>query len=347
MGEKKISWLSWNKASFDKALNEKKPVLLDIHGVWCHWCHVMDKTTYSNEQVIDFVNQNFIPIKVDTDKRPDVNERYNAGGWPTTAILTPKGSVIQAATYVAPEQMIIFLKSSINYFRTNEKELDLNLQKTLQEKTSKTMLLNTQDLVENVVLEAKSSYDQSFGGFGFEPKFPMPDVLSFLEFYYLHSKDTQVEEILKKTLTSMAKNGLFDTEEFGFFRYSTTRDWSIPHFEKMLEDNALLLSVYVDAAKLFGDEIFSGTAKKIIDYLLNNFFDEKEKMFYASQDADEKYYSLSLNERKKLVSPAIDRTFFVDLNCIAAGSFLKAYSLFGEEKYKVIGLDCLKKIYEK
>lgn len=348
MANQKINWLSWGKEVFDKALYEKKPVLLDIHGVWCHWCHVMDETTYSNASVIELVSEYFVPIKVDTDRRPDINERYNAGGWPSTVALTPSGSVIDNATYLAPDEMLSFLKSALNSFHVLGEQLDMQAQhKKNSEGSWEGHLAAPDDFVQAVLLEAKNSFDAYFGGFGREPKFPMPPVLSFLEVYYLYTKDKAAKIILEKTLSSMHEKGLFDKQENGFYRYTTTADWSIPHYEKMLEDNARLLVVYMNASKLFESRAFFGVSKKIIEYMSSSLFDECQNYFFASQDADEEYYKLPLHERKKLKKPLVDKTLFTDLNCLAVESFLSASVFFNDDSLEKMAIDCLEKVYEK
>ncbi len=344
----KIAWLEWKKETFELAKKLSRPILLDIFGPWCHWCHEMDETTYSNDRVAEIVNQNFIPIRVNTDKRPDINERYNAGGWPTTATLTTNGTKIQSATYLPPDQMIIFLKSSLNAFNVFGEKIEERSKNVFSEEIApKKILLNSSEIVESVASQAKRAFDSRFGGFGEFPKFPMPELLGFLEFYCLLSRDTQTSEMLKQTLLAMYEGELFDKEEFGFFRYSTTRDWSVPHYEKMIEDNAQLLVVYMDAFKLFGETAFFEASKKTLEYIMLNMFDRDEKVFFASQDADEEYYKLSLEDRKNSDKPFIDTTVFSDWNALMVQAMLKASVFFGEPAFEKTALDCLKSVYRK
>ena len=166
-----INWQDWSQASFSQAEKEKKPVLLDIHGVWCHWCHVMDRETYSGPEIISFVSENFVAIKVDTDKRPDINERYNMGGWPTTAVLSPKGNIINGATYLPPNYLKQFLQNALNYFKIAGEALDR------QEFVKKPVLPDNAlhesgQLIENFKEIAVQNFDEEFGGFGAQPKFP-------------------------------------------------------------------------------------------------------------------------------------------------------------------------------
>lgn len=338
MESKKIQWLEWSKEAFDKAKKEKKLILLDIHGTWCHWCHVMEQTTYSVPTVAQFVEENFVPIKVDTDRRPDINERYNSGGWPSTVVLTTTGQIVLQATYLPPQELLIFLKSALTPSALQKNvEAELLLDSTGPRK----VLFDENELVNSVVVQARHSFDEYFGGFGTEPKFPMPDLLNFLELYHLYFHDQEVKNILLSTLSTMAQSGLFDSFENGFFRYSTTRDWSIPHYEKMLEDNAQLTIVYLNVYKLFGEELFLYTAEKTLSYMLGTLFDKKSLLFYSSQSADEEYYLHLAADRKKLNAPPVDKTIFTDLNSLAIDALFKAWAVTGKNHYKETAVSSL------
>ncbi|MBI4044082.1 MAG: thioredoxin domain-containing protein [Candidatus Diapherotrites archaeon] len=342
---KKIEWLEWSSEAFEKAKKEKKPILLDIHGTWCHWCHVMDQTTYANEAVAGFVSENFVPVKVDTDRRPDINERYNAGGWPSTVVLTAQGVIVLQATYMPPRELLVFLKSAIASSFSSSMQKNPEAEKLLHAQISpRRVLLDESELVKGVLAQARDSFDEFFGGFGAEPKFPMPDLLCFLELHWLYFRDADVKNILLGTLSQMALGGLFDSQENGFFRYSTTRDWSIPHYEKMLEDNARLCGVYLDAYRLFGREEFLSTAEKTLSYLREKLFDKNSSLFFSSQSADEEYYLHLAKDREKLRAPPVDKTIFTDLNSLAAEALLKAWVVTGEKEYKAMALACLKSL---
>src|SRR2546427_7169514 len=166
----KIQWLEWGKDSFEKAQSLGKPILLDITGSWCHWCHVMDNTSYSDPAVIDLVNKNFIPVRVDTDKRPDVNRRYNMGGWPTTAFLDNEGRIITGGTYIPPQQLREVLRSVLDFYGTNKGKVGSKLQPTRIPQAKNEPLSDkiTKDIATTVAV----NFDMDYGGFGFEPKFP-------------------------------------------------------------------------------------------------------------------------------------------------------------------------------
>ena len=330
----KINWLDWNKESFEKTKKEDKPILVDISAVWCYWCKRIDKDTYSSKLVIDKINKNFIPIKVDTDKRPDINVRYNLGGWPTTAILNKEGKVISGGLYLPPFDMLDFLDNALEIFKEKKDE-------KIEENLFELKKFDNKDLnkiKEEILLTIECSYDPYFGGFGNGQKFPHNSVLEFLMNLF---DDKNVKTILIKTLINMADGEIFDKEEGGFYRYSTQQDWSQPHYEKLLDDNARLLKNYLLLYKLTEIEKFKEVSLKTANFILNNLLNKEKTFFYASQDADEKYNKLSLKERQKLKKPFIDTTLFLDFNCYAIQSFFTASEILNDKKFKEIALKVL------
>src|SRR2546425_7969765 len=318
----KIQWLEWGKESFDKAQSLGKPILLDITGSWCHWCHVMDNTSYSDPAVIDLVNKNFIAVRVDTDKRPDVNRRYNMGGWPTTAFLDNEGRIITGGTYIPPQQLREVLRSVLDFYGTNKGKVGSKLQSTRISPAKNEPLSDriTKDIATTVAV----NFDIDYGGFGSEPKFPHTEALEYALLRYRYHAEKEMLTVVTKTLDKMGTGGVYDRVEQGFFRYSTTRDWSIPHFEKMAEDNAKLLGVYLHASQATGNPYFRRIAEGIVNYVRNSLSDQQNGGFYGSQDADEEYYKLSKNEREKSKAPSIDRTLYANYNSLFVSSFLLA-----------------------
>src|SRR2546427_9023747 len=318
----KIHWLDWGKDSFDLSRSSGRPILLDIKGSWCHWCHVMDETSYSDHSIIDTVNKNFVPIRVDTDKRPDINRRYNMGGWPTTAFLDSEGRVITGGTYIPPQQLREVLRSVIEYYRRNKGMAQSKLEPVVLPKPTGQGL--SEGTVRDIATSIAVNFDIDYGGFGFEPKFPHADALDLALLMYKYNGEKEMLTIANKTLDKMGKGGTYDQVEGGFFRYSTTRDWSIPHFEKMAEDNAKLLGVYLHASQATGNPYFRRIAEGIVNYVRNSLSDQQNGGFYGSQDADEEYYKLSKNEREKSKAPSIDRTLYANYNSLFVSSFLLA-----------------------
>jgi hypothetical protein len=332
---KAIRWREWSKDAFDEARKGNKLVLLDLSAVWCHWCHVMDSTTYSDTEVIAAINDNFIPVRVDIDRRPDISERYNRGGFPTTAFLSDLGESVWGATYIPPTDMKRIVKAILDAKASGEIDSALergrlrylDISKAQQKKrTADSEFITT--LFEDVF----SAYDVEHGGFGVAPKFPHPDVVNLLLQRYTHNLDNELAEAVTNTLDRMT-NGLYDTVEGGVFRYSVTRDWREPHYEKMLETNAGFLRNLLHALKTLGHERYAATARGVANYLLNCLRDPIGGGFYGSQDADEDYYGLSAKDRLKRQTPAVDRTVFAGWNSEAVVALLEAGFVLRERSY--------------
>lgn len=323
-----FSWWEWNDESFRLAKELDVPIVLDISASWCHWCHVMDEKTYADPQVAEIINSEFIPIRVDTDKRPDVNHRYNMGGWPTTAFLTPDGEVLTGGTYLTVPQFLQIARKVSDYYRDNKGAIQEKAEELESDSAVVSSLpISTDDLSARVMEDAVSvvlmGFDKENGGFGSEPKFPQTESLELALAEYQRTGAEQLRNIVEKTLHSMASGGMYDQVEGGFFRYSTTRDWRIPHYEKMADDNAKLLALYIHAFQVFGDEFYKNTAASIVRYLLEKLTDERG-FFYSSQDADEDYYALPAAMRAKAKSPYIDKTPYTNYNAMLVSALLQA-----------------------
>lgn len=348
----KISWLPWNKESFQKAKELDKPVLLGISAVWCHWCHVMDQTTYSNSEVARLVQELFVPIRVDRDQRPDIDKRYNMGGWPSTAFLTPDGEVLTGGTYIPPQQMKMLLEHISHTYQTEKDNLKAKIKKLEQETKKPQAELGLDDegfqsVIDGLMLEIASRFDSLHGGFGDAPKFPHSGALRLALLQHHIQGHNAALSIVKKTLTAMGSGGIYDKEEGGFFRYSTTRDWSIPHYEKMCEDNAKLIVNYLEAYQVTGDETFKDTAKGTLAYVNEKLSDQKNGGFYGSQDADEIYYKLSLKERQDRTPPRIDQTIYVNWNAMMVSAYLLASTVLKEPSYQKFALKTVNLLLDK
>jgi uncharacterized protein YyaL (SSP411 family) len=315
-----IRWHSWSSEAFDEARTTRKPILLSISAVWCHWCHVMDETTYSQPGVIELINRDYVPIRVDNDVRPDINQRYNMGGWPTTAFLTPSGDILTGATYLPPDQMAGALARIATYYRNNQAEIAsrvLEARKRSAGVVARSAGSLEPGLVDSVLDAVKAAYDPEYGGFGGAPKFPQTDALLLLLEQAALRADEQLRRMAVHTLEQMTSGGMYDHVEGGFFRYSTTQDWSVPHFEKMLEDHAGLVQALALAG--IGDALAKTTG-----YLDGVLRDPGTGLFGGSQDADEHYYSLDATGREKLMPPYVDRRVYTAWNAALAISYLDA-----------------------
>ena len=352
MTKTKVSWLQWCEESFRKAQDIDKPILLGISAVWCHWCHVMDQTTYSDSEVARLIEDRFVPIRVDRDQRPDIDKRYNMGGWPSTAFLTPDGEVLTGGTYIPPQQMAALLEQVSLHYQKNKVSLKTRIKLTEKatQKSSQAYGLDREDfqsVIDGLTLGIASRFDSLHGGFGDAPKFPHTGALRLALLQHHLKGHKAALNIVKKTLTAMGSSGIYDSVEGGFFRYSTTRDWSVPHYEKMCEDNAKLLVNYLEAYQVTGEKHFRDTAKGILTYVNAELSDQENGGFFGSQDADEVYYKLSLAERQNRTPPRIDRTLFVNWNAMMVSAYLLAALALEEPSCQEFALRTVVMLLEK
>jgi len=328
-----IHWHEWDDDTFLLAQAEDKPIFLDLTAVWCHWCHVLDETTLSDPEVIRALNERYIPVRVDNDRRPDINERYNQGGWPTIAFLTATGELLGGATYLTPEQMRPLLTRIADYYRENREQIAAEVARLRSSAASEAVRGQLSKAMVDVVAEAVSkAFEPTFGGFGQQMKFPNPEAMAFALRRHHLTGDQRMLEIAALTLDAMAAGGIYDQVEGGFFRYSTTPDWSIPHFEKMLEVNAGLLANYAEAYHLTRTEYYRQITQGIMQFLEQVLLDNDRGVFGGSQDADEEYFRLPAEQRAQRGIPHVDRTVYVSWNAMAASAYLAAYRATGEER---------------
>jgi uncharacterized protein YyaL (SSP411 family) len=333
-----IGWRPWSDKAFQEAQVSDKPVLLAISAVWCHWCHVMDETSYSDPEVIRLINERYVPIRVDNDERPDVNRRYNMGGWPTTAFLTPDGEIVHGGTYVPPDAMRTYLGQVADLWSTQRSELAQRVAE-LREKENEARAPKSGDLsfqiVDQVGSLIRGQYDPQFGGFGREPKFPQPRLLRFLLDEHRRFGYPEIATMLHRTLGAMAGGGMYDHVEGGFFRYSTTRQWEIPHYEKMLEDNAELLAIYAEAHRSFKTAGYDRVVRDVIRWMDATLWQPEKNLWAGSQDADEHYYTLdSKEERAKHDAPFVDRTGYTGWNALAASAYWASWCAIGDDGFE-------------
>jgi len=336
-----INWREWNAEAFEQAEAGDRPILLSISAVWCHWCHVMDETTYSDQGVIDLINRDYLPIRVDNDLRPDINSRYNMGGWPSTVFLTPRGDILTGATYLPPEQMQGALKRVGSFYRGNKPQVVAQVLEN--RKRSRSAIASSAGsleppLVDAVLAACENAYDASYGGFGGSPKFPQTEAVAFLAEQSVLRSRPELLEMARFTLEQMAGGGTYDHVEGGFFRYSTTQDWSVPHFEKMLEDHAGLVTGLALAGE--GEILDSATG-----YLERVLRDPESGLYAGSQDADEHYYALDEVGRRGLEPPYVDRRVYSNWNCMLAVAYLEADARLGRPGLRASALTLLERLF--
>ena len=345
-----IGWMPWSDEAFELARRESKPILLSISAVWCHWCHVMDETSYSDESVIAAIRDRYVPVRVDNDQRPDVNARYNQGGWPTTAFLTPDGALIAGATYLPPDQMQQALDQIATFYSSNraqieERAAEIRGARRTYEPAPASELRESAIAVVSERISA--AYDEEYGGFGDAPKFPMLEALEFLLQEWRVTHEQRLYDMVAKSILAMSGGGTYDHVEGGFFRYSTTRDWSVPHFEKMTEDHAGLLRILAILMRTTRNEAFRETLVSATGYVRSVLLDPASHLFAGSQDADETYYALPLEERRKMQAPYVDRTSYSNWSAAMAGTFVIAGDALEDERVIAQGEAALDTLHER
>ena len=332
-GAKTILWRDWSEEAFEAARSEDKQVLLTLGATWCHWCHVMDETSYSDERVIELVNSRFIPVRVDVDQRPDISLRYNQGGFPSVAFLNSRGEFLAGRPYTPPDAMVVLLRqvSSGEVTPGGGHPAD---------HTASPGRDGANASVDAVSGRLTELYDEQFGGFGLEPKQPPWEALHFLTARYGLTGERSVLGMVETTLQGMW-HGIYDRKDQGFFRYSVSRDWKVPHYEKMLVSNASLAIVYLEAFQITRRATYRAAIDGILHYLLTTLFSSGEGLFFASQDADEPFYQGSWKDRDATTPPPVDRTFYAGWNALAAHALIQAANVLGNSDHRRTGSDIL------
>lgn len=294
----------------------------------------MDDKTYSDPEIAETINDKFVPIRVDIDRRPDISERYNRGGFPTTAFLSDRGESIWGATYVPPTDMKRIMEAILRAHDSGE--IGRALERSRTHITDINKRASRDDSVDSGFLAAIfedifASYDSEYGGFGTEPKFPHQDVVDLFMTRYAETADHDLADAVINTLEQML-SGLLDKVEGGVFRYSVTRDWQTPHYEKLLETNTGFLRNLTQAFGIFGDRGYCEQAIDVAKYIITNLQDPESGGLFGSQDADEEYYKLPGSERARRTPPSIDRTVYAGWNLDASSALTLAGIVFENDE---------------
>ncbi|KMQ51082.1 Thymidylate kinase [Chitinispirillum alkaliphilum] len=318
-----VDWYPWGGEAFEKATLENKPIFLSIGYSTCHWCHVMEDESFSDPQVAELINQTFVPVKVDREERPDLDDIYmyvcqvitGGGGWPLTVILTPEKLPFFAATYIPKETtgnfigLLDLIPQIDNLWSERRDDLmgsAVQFANSLRMFTSSSeTAFEDNEVIEEAYTQFKEQYDTRNGGFGDAPKFPSPHILLFLLRYWKKSGNQHSLDMVEKTLQQMRGGGIYDQLGYGFHRYTTDTSWRKPHFEKMLYDQAMLTIAYTEAYQATGKEEYKNTAEEIISYVTSNLTDPQGG-FYCAEDADTegkegKYYTWSAKESSNVL----------------------------------------------
>jgi len=338
-----IDWYPWSNAAFDKATKEDKPIFLSIGYSTCHWCHVMEHESFSDKEVAELLNQYFVSIKVDREERPDIDQVYMAvtqtitgrGGWPMTIIMTPDKKPFFAGTYFPKTTrwerpgLMELLPKVVDAWKNDREKVLSSAEQITQHVIGLNKRLPGTDIDQKTLEKSQAflaeMYDPQHGGFGTSPKFPSPHQLIFLLRRYHHTQNQKALEMVEKTLINMRLGGIYDHVGYGFHRYSTDAKWLVPHFEKMLYDQALLTMAYIEAYQAIGRTFYSQVVREIIAYVLRD-MTSAEGGFFSAEDADSegvegKFYLWTTSEIRKIFDPANAELFEQVYNMKKEGNF--------------------------
>lgn len=343
-----VNWYPWGDEAFNKAKIEDKPIFLSIGYSTCHWCHVMEKESFEDHEVSELLNKVFIAVKVDREERPDIDGIFmtasqimtGTGGWPLTIIMTPDKKPFFAGTYFPKESgfgtigikdLILNVQDIWNDNREEALKSGDQILKALKDvSTTETGTDLGMEILEKTYNELSKVYDEENGGFGEFQKFPTPHNLIFLLRYFKRQGNKHALEMVKKTLDSMRMGGIFDQLGFGFHRYSVDRFWLVPHFEKMLYDQALIAMAYTEAFQVTGDVKYKKTADQIFTYVIRD-MKSPEGGFFSAEDADSegvegKYYMWTDDEIKGALEPEEVKLASMLYSINSSGNFNDGYS---------------------
>ena len=339
-----VDWYPWGREALEKARLEDKPILLSIGYSACHWCHVMEQESFENQEIAKIMNANFINIKVDREERPDLDTIYmnyvqmttGSGGWPMTVFLTPSQIPFYAGTYFPPEDRNGrpgFKRVCLNIaevYRNKKTEIEVDGPQTIQRLTQMNVL---PDSVRKINVESFnqafnqlfSRFDMTYGGFSGAPKFPSSMNLAFLLRYYLRTGQTKARNFVELSLTKMAAGGMYDQLGGGFHRYSVDERWLVPHFEKMLYDNALLSQLYLEAYQLTQKLIYRRIVEETLDYVAREML-SPQGGFYSTQDADSegkegKFFLWKQEQINQILSNQESKVFSLFYDVTSEGNF--------------------------
>jgi len=298
-----VDWFPWGAVAFEKAKRENKPVFLSIGYSTCHWCHVMERESFEDKEIAEKMNEIFVSIKVDSEERPDIDNIYmkvcqlmtGSGGWPLTVIMTPDKEPFFAGTYfpnasrfgkIGMRELIPWIDNIWSKQPDEIEKTIIQINSALEKMSNISSKTNLNEAALNEAYEKFArSFDENYGGFGGTPKFPIPHNLLFLLRYYLRSGEPEALSMVETTLKKMRNGGIYDHIGSGFHRYSTDQKWVLPHFEKMLYDQALLSMVYTETYQATGNKEYKTIAEDILDYVLRD-LTSTNGGFFSAEDAD-------------------------------------------------------------
>lgn len=357
-------WSEWSDEAFAEARARNVPVLLFVRASWCRYSNELEKQVLADARVQKLLEERFVALRVDKDRRPDIDARYSKGGWPTLAWLADDGELLAADNFLDTEELVARLELVSDYYAKNRELIRLRIREIeerraieesqAQEPTGgrrptsvgRAPVLSL-DIVDSVARTILENADPVYGGWGREHKFPNVEALDFALIRWSQTGDQQMLGLVRRTLRCMQEGEIHDRVEGGFFRYATQPDWSVPNHEKMLDSNAQRLFVYLEAHQALGDESYRATAEGILRWMHATLLDPKTRAFQGSQSANPAYSHLAtLEQRRVFGAPRVDPTIFANWNALAVSALLKASMVLRDEKHRTQALATLDFVVE-
>lgn len=333
MGE--LNWRDFDESTFQEAERLDRPVLLLLQASWCRFSRRMESEVLSDPELEPILRDGFVLVRVDKDRRPEVNDRYNMGGWPSLCVLTPGGDLITGGTSFTAAELRDLLQR-VGRLWAEQRDMIAERLDELHavERADASAARHEGELgpaiVEKVQRAILEDFDDVYGGFGQGQKFPHSESIDFTLLRFVQTREEALKAVALLTLRQMADSPLHDPVEGGFFRYSTTRDWRSPHTEKLLETNVGLLRNYLEAYQVFDLAEFRQVAEGIIEYLRGHLRHPEHAAFAGSQDSADDYYALDAARRAEATPPEVDLTLYTNWNAAAASALFKASAVLGD-----------------
>jgi uncharacterized protein YyaL (SSP411 family) len=345
-----MEWREWSEEAFAAARRDGRPVLLFLKASWCRWCRELEREVLADPRVERLLADHFVSVRVDKDRRPDIDARYSQGGWPTLAWLDDSGELITADAYLEADDLVERLQLIAGYWAENRETIRRRLAETaersereaLRRPDGGTQRDGDAEIVEWVARTVLGSADPQWGGWGREHKFPHPEAIDFALIRWSQTGDEAMRKLVLRTLRNMQRGEIHDRVEGGFYRYATSPDWNAPHFEKVLDSNAQRLYAFLEAYQAMGEDSFRETARGILRWMEATLLDPATGAFRGSQDASPTYARLTtLEARRAAGAPACDPTIFANWNAMAVSALLKAATVLREPRWRERALGTL------
>lgn len=337
-----MDWKTWEDQPLETATETQRLALLLLVAPWCRFCHEFEDGVLSDARVATLIEEHFVAIRVDADRRPDLDARFNLGGWPTLAVLLPDGRILGGTHFCEVDELVGFLERANKLWTEDRERVEATEAPSLElpEREARTEGLS-HELVENVVTSMLDKFDHRYGGWGEGQKFAHSESIDFAMVQYSKTRAPEMRDVIVRTLDNMAAGGIQDHVGGGFFRFASTRDWRIPHTEKVLDNNALQLRCWLEGWQLFEKPAYREAAEGTIRWLTETMRDEETGCFFGSQGDDPEYYGLVAEDRARRDGPRVDRTIYANWNAMAIISLLRASVILDRPELRGVAMQAL------